>query len=100
MKAQLLSVPPSILACLMTIACGFLSDRVKNRPLFIIIGVAFVTVGYLILAVDKNVLVGRMAAVFLIALANVAIIPVCEFFLYGSSTNRNRLLPTELVYKV
>ncbi|TIC51055.1 MFS general substrate transporter [Wallemia mellicola] len=78
-KAQLLSVPPSILACLMTIACGFLSDRVKNRPLFIIIGVAFVTVGYLILAVDKNVLVGRMAAVFLIALANVAIIPVAAY---------------------
>ncbi|EOR03794.1 hypothetical protein E3P92_03802 [Wallemia ichthyophaga] len=77
--AQCLSVPPAILASLLTVASGYLSDRFRNRPAFILLGVVFVSCGYLILAVDKKVLVGRMAAVFLVALSNVAIINVAAY---------------------
>lgn len=77
--AQLLSIPPSVLACLLTIASGYFSDKMKNRPAFIIAGVVSVSGGYLILAVNKNVLALRLLAVFLVALANVSIIPLAAY---------------------
>ncbi|TIA88007.1 hypothetical protein E3P99_02834 [Wallemia hederae] len=78
-KAQCLSVPPAILASILTVASGWLSDRFRNRPAFILLGAVFVSCGYLILAVDKKVLVGRMSAVFLVALSNVAIVIVAAY---------------------
>ncbi|TIA70300.1 hypothetical protein E3P92_03241 [Wallemia ichthyophaga] len=78
-KAQLISIPPSVLAFVLTITCGYLSDRTRNRPGFIILGVVLVSCGYLILAVDKKVVGPRLLAVFLLALANIAIIPLAAF---------------------
>ena len=74
-----MSVPPAILASILTVASGWLSDRFRNRPAFILLGAVFVSCGYLILAVDKKVLVGRMSAVFLVALSNVAIVIVAAY---------------------
>lgn len=78
-KAQLLSIPPSFLAFVLTITSGYLSDKARNRPAFIIAGVFLVSCGYLILAVDKKVVGPRLLAIFLLALANMAIIPLAAY---------------------
>ncbi|KAF7321945.1 hypothetical protein MKEN_00717000 [Mycena kentingensis (nom. inval.)] len=48
-ETQLMTVPPFVCGCLMTLTCGFLSDRYKMRGAFLI-GLAFLAfIGYMIL---------------------------------------------------
>ncbi|TIA84417.1 hypothetical protein E3P99_04132 [Wallemia hederae] len=78
-RAQLLSIPPSFLAFVLTITSGYLSDKARNRPAFIMAGIVLVSGGYLILAVDKKVVGPRLLAVFMLALANMSIIPLAAY---------------------
>lgn len=77
-QAQLLTVPPNAFATLVIILNSFLSDKLKHRPAFILIGISMVFTGYLVLAVESS-LIGRMAAVFLIASTNAAVMPFLAY---------------------
>ncbi|TIB80376.1 MFS general substrate transporter [Wallemia mellicola] len=77
-QAQLLTVPPNAFATLVIILNSFLSDKLKHRPGFILIGISMVFIGYLVLAVESS-LIGRMAAVFLIASTNAAVMPFLAY---------------------
>lgn len=65
-RAQLLTVPPNVFGACVIILNAYVSDKAKHRPCFILLGILIITVGYLVLAVEKSSLTGRMAAVYLI----------------------------------
>ncbi|KAM5541460.1 hypothetical protein V8D89_005014 [Ganoderma adspersum] len=52
--AQLLSVPPNAIGCVLTILAGILSDRVRARGPFVLAGSLTALVGYVILFATKS----------------------------------------------
>ncbi|TIA88209.1 hypothetical protein E3P99_02747 [Wallemia hederae] len=78
-EAQLLTVPPNLFALLVIILNSYASDKLKHRPGFILLGIAVIFVGYLVLAVERESLTGRMAAVYLIACTNAAVMPFLAY---------------------
>lgn len=67
-EAQLRSVPPYIVACGVTIAMGYLSDRTKKRGLFIVGSLPCSVIGFSILRFSTN-MNAKYAAIFLNAIA-------------------------------
>lgn len=72
--AQLLTVPPNVFALLIIIGNCMHSDFTKERTKHVIVGLVFVSIGYLLLALLTN-WIGRYVAVFLIACTNAAVLP-------------------------
>ncbi|KAJ3528341.1 hypothetical protein NM208_g10242 [Fusarium decemcellulare] len=72
--AQLLTVPPNVFALFIIIGNCLHSDKTKERSRHVIGGLAFVAIGYLLLAVVTNWKV-RYFAVFIIACTNAAVLP-------------------------
>lgn len=66
-KAQLLSVPPYLVACCITIALGYFSDRTNKRGVFMLSAIVFSTTGYGILRFSDEVN-AKYAAVYLSAI--------------------------------
>ena len=56
--AQLLSVPPNAIGCILTIFAGILSDRVCARGPFILAGSITALAGYIVIFVTKSPWVG------------------------------------------
>ncbi|KAG8839992.1 hypothetical protein FRB91_006635 [Serendipita sp. 411] len=54
-KAQLMTVPPYIVACLFTISGGFLADRFRQRGIFMIGFCALAVMGFTMLISTKNI---------------------------------------------
>ncbi|GAM88972.1 hypothetical protein ANO11243_070060 [Dothideomycetidae sp. 11243] len=79
---QLLTVPPNVFALLVILGVCIHSDRSKERTRHVIAALAFVSVGYLLLAVVRN-WIARYVAVFLIACTNAAVLP---FLAHRTST--------------
>ena len=52
--AQLLSVPPNAIGCILTIVSGILSDRFRARGPFVLVGSVSVLVGYVILFATES----------------------------------------------
>lgn len=77
-RGQLLTVPPNALAFIVIIANSYWSDRRRERPMHILGGIAFVAIGYLLLA-TVNVSGGRYVGVFLIACTNAAVMPLVAY---------------------
>ncbi|KAH6663954.1 phthalate transporter [Plectosphaerella plurivora] len=73
-SAQLLTVPPNVVAMIVIISNCWHSDRTKERSRHIIAASAFVATGYLLLAVVRHWGV-RYFAVCLIACTNAAVLP-------------------------
>jgi cyanate permease len=66
-RSQVMSIPIYIVATVMALTTAFLTDRLKHRFSFIIIGCCIATVGYAILLSMKHVPVGaRYLALFFI----------------------------------
>lgn len=72
--AQLLTVPPNVFALIIIISNCLHSDYTKERTRHVIVGLIFVSIGYLLLAVLTN-WIGRYVAVFMIACTNAAVLP-------------------------
>ncbi|SGY79300.1 BQ5605_C008g05099 [Microbotryum silenes-dioicae] len=73
-KAQLMTVPPNIVAFFVILANAMHSDRTRERPKHIIAGLLFVGLGYILLATVKTTGV-RFFAVCCIASTNAAVMP-------------------------
>ncbi|CAG9946163.1 unnamed protein product [Clonostachys rosea f. rosea IK726] len=67
-RAQLLSVPPYLVACVVTITLGYLSDRFNKRGIFMVGVLPLSIIGFSILRFSSNVS-AKYAAVFLNAIA-------------------------------
>jgi MFS family permease len=66
-RSQVMSIPIYIVATFLALVTAFLTDRLKHRFTFIIIGCCVATAGYAILLSMTHVSVGaRYAALFLI----------------------------------
>lgn len=66
-RAQLLSIPIYIVATLVALAVAFLSDRLRNRYAFVMLGLSVASIGYAVLLSQKFVSVGgRYFAVYLV----------------------------------
>jgi hypothetical protein len=66
-RSQVMSIPIYIVATVLALTTAFLTDRLKHRFAFIIIGCCVATVGYAILLAMKHIPVGaRYAALFFI----------------------------------
>ena len=52
--AQLLSVPPNAIGCVLTILSGILSDRVRARGPFVLAGAITALAGYVVLFATKS----------------------------------------------
>ena len=66
-RSQLMSIPIYVVAAALALGTAFVTDRLKHRFTFIIIGCCVATVGYAILLSMDHVPVGaRYAALFLI----------------------------------
>ena len=73
-NAQLLTVPPNVVAMLVIVGNCLHSDRTKERSRHVIGGCIFVGIGYLLLAVVKH-WGGRYVALCIIACTNAAVLP-------------------------
>ncbi|SCV70847.1 BQ2448_3609 [Microbotryum intermedium] len=73
-KAQLMTVPPNIVAFFVILANAMHSDRTRERPKHIIAGLIWVGLGYVLLATVKTTGV-RFFAVCCIASTNAAVMP-------------------------
>ena len=66
-RSQLMSIPIYVVATVLALTTAFLTDRLKHRFAFIVIGCCLATVGYAVLLSMTHVPVGgRYAALFLI----------------------------------
>ncbi|KAL8859439.1 MAG: hypothetical protein Q9178_004117 [Gyalolechia marmorata] len=66
-KAQLFSIPPYAMAAVVAVTVGFLSDRLRHRYTFSIIGICINTIGYSLLLAQTHVSVAvRYMAIYLI----------------------------------
>ncbi|ERF75634.1 hypothetical protein EPUS_04614 [Endocarpon pusillum Z07020] len=66
-RSQVMSIPIYIVAAVLALATAFLTDRLKHRFAFIIVGCCVATIGYAILLSMTHVSVGvRYAALFLV----------------------------------
>jgi len=72
--AQLLTVPPNVVAMIVIISVCLHSDKTKERSRHVIGGCAFVAIGYLLLAVVRH-WGARYAALCMIACTNAAVLP-------------------------
>lgn len=77
--AQLMTIPVSVFTCLCTLLSGWGSDKLRNRPLFMIIGLVLVVIGYIILLLVEDGVAGRLVALFLTSLGPVAEIPTIVY---------------------
>ena len=67
LRSQLMSIPIYIVATVLALGTAFLTDRLKHRCAFVMIGCCVATIGYAILLSMTHVPVGaRYAALFLI----------------------------------
>lgn len=74
-NAQLLSVPPYVLAALTTVAAGYISDRIQKRGIVAMVCTSFGALGYLMLLTNQNVGV-NYTGLFLAASGMYPLIPV------------------------
>ena len=66
-KAQVMSIPIFIVATILALTCAWLSDRLRRRMPFILLGCLVATTGYAIMLAMHQVPVGaRYAAIYLI----------------------------------
>merc|ERR1712000_30629 len=72
--AQLLTVPPNVVAMIVIISVCLHSDKTKERSRHVIGGCAFVAIGYLLLAVVRH-WGARYAALCMIVCTNAAVLP-------------------------
>lgn len=67
LMAQVMSIPTYVVAAIMTLCVAIISDRVRHRFAFVLLGCSIVTVGYVILLAQRSVPVGgRYFALFAI----------------------------------
>lgn len=65
LMAQVMSIPIYIVAAVMTLVIAFISDKVKHRVGFVLLGCTVSTIGYIILLTQQSVPVGaRYFALF------------------------------------
>lgn len=57
-RAQVMSIPIYLVACVFIMLTAFLSDRVKHRFTFIFVGIVVASIGYAILLAQRHVSVG------------------------------------------
>jgi len=75
---QLMTVPPNVMGFIAIVGNSYWSDRRKERPTHILGAIAFVMVGWILLAAVDGV-AGRYVGVFMVACTNAAIIPFVGF---------------------
>ena len=61
--AQLLTIPPYVAGCLVTVAFGMLSDRWTMRGPFVLIGALLGLIGYVILYATREAVVGYVGTI-------------------------------------
>jgi lipopolysaccharide export LptBFGC system permease protein LptF len=66
-QAQLHSVPPYVLACVVAIVVAFVSDRTRQRGLYLVMFGAIAVIGYTVLLTTISAQ-ARYAGVFIVAL--------------------------------
>ncbi|KAK2735623.1 hypothetical protein FQN57_001169 [Myotisia sp. PD_48] len=67
LRAQVMSIPIFIVSTVITLTTAWISDRIRHRYAFTILGCCIATIGYVILICQKNVPIGaRYFAVFAI----------------------------------
>ncbi|KZT66421.1 MFS general substrate transporter [Daedalea quercina L-15889] len=82
--AQLLSIPPYVIGCLFTVACGVLSDRWRMRGPFVLLGALAGLAGYAILFATTKAVVGYVGV--LIASCGIFPATACVLAWTGGNT--------------
>ena len=93
-NTQLMTIPVTIFACVCTIVNGWASDKARNRPVFVTLGLVLVCVGYIMLVVIEEAVAGRFIAFFLCSLGPAAEIPTVAYALtiqFGKGWNPTSL---------
>lgn len=66
-RAQVLSIPIYVVAAVLTLTTAYLSDRLRHRYAFAMLGIAISTIGFIVLLAQRSVPVsGRYFAVYLV----------------------------------
>lgn len=66
-RAQVLSIPIYVVAAVLTLTTAYLSDRLRHRYAFAMLGIAINTIGFIVLLAQRSVPVsGRYFAVYLV----------------------------------
>lgn len=78
LRAQIMAIPIFIAAAFLTLACAVVSDRIRHRFGFAILGCMIATVGYIMLLNQNQIPVGaRYFAVYAITCGGYITLPVC-----------------------
>jgi hypothetical protein len=80
LQAQLLTIPPYVAACAYLALLCYLSDKIKQRAVFIIMSSATATLGYMFLLIGNNVALQYVGACFA-AMGLYPLIPLVNFMI-------------------
>ncbi|EEQ30994.1 conserved hypothetical protein [Microsporum canis CBS 113480] len=82
LKAQVMSIPIFVVSTVITLALAWVSDALRHRFTFTILGCLIATVGYVLLICQQHVPVGaRYFAVFAITIGTFITQPICVTWL-------------------
>ncbi|KAK2865134.1 hypothetical protein FQN49_003882 [Arthroderma sp. PD_2] len=82
LKAQVMSIPIFVVSTVITLGVAWISDAIRHRFAFTIIGCVIATVGYVLLICQQHVPVGaRYFAVFAITIGTFITQPICVTWL-------------------
>ena len=94
---QLMTVPPNVMGFIAIVGNSYWSDRRKERPTHILGAIAFVMIGWILLATVDGV-AGRYIGVFMVACTNAAIIPFVGYLSSSYSGATSTAIATGGVY--
>jgi len=94
---QLMTVPPNVMGFIAIVGNSYWSDKRKERPMHILGAIAFVMIGWILLATVDGV-AGRYVGVFMVACTNAAIIPFVGFLSASYSGATSTAIATGGVY--
>lgn len=82
LKAQVMSIPIFVVSTVITLALAWVSDAIRHRFAFTILGCVVATVGYVLLLCQQHVPIGaRYFAVFAITIGTFITQPICVTWL-------------------
>ena len=83
--AQVMSIPPYIVAAVFSVTVALLTDRLRHRYAFAMAGIAIATIGYIVLLAQDAVSVsGRYVAIFLIMVGGYITQPITLVWLQNN----------------
>ena len=84
-RAQVMSIPPYIVATVISVTVALLTDRLRHRYAFAMAGIALATIGYIVLLAQDAVPVsGRYVAIYLIIIGGYITQPITLVWLQNN----------------